>query len=199
MQCQLDPEIPRVLLGDPAQLQQVLQDLLERALAHESTVLLRIDRVGEQPTLKLRAGRHSEELRFHAPPEEDPQTEDGFRVLVAEDNPVVAQVLALQLRGYGHQVTVAGNGLEAVEKANDTAFDAILMDCQMPKMDGYEATRVLRRKGKQTPILALTTNSQLGEACRCQAAGMDDYLVKPVGAHELHSLLSFWVANGHED
>lgn len=195
MQYKLDPDIPRVLLGDPAQLQQVIEDLLERALAGRDSVLLTIDLAGCK--LRMRAGEHSAELAFTAPSEDDePENDDGFQVLVAEDNPVVANVLALQLRGFGHEVTVALNGLEAVEKANDQPFDAILMDCQMPKMDGYEATRLLRQKGKQTPILALTSNSQLGEASRCQAAGMDDYLVKPVGAHELHSLLTFWVENG---
>jgi CheY-like chemotaxis protein len=93
------------------------------------------------------------------------------------------------------QVDIAVNGLEAVQKATETAYDLILMDCQMPEMDGYEATRTLRQQGVQTPIIALTANALEGDREKCLACGMNDYLSKPIQADKLRQTLAKWLSN----
>jgi PAS domain S-box-containing protein len=104
----------------------------------------------------------------------------GVRVLLVEDNPVNRQFALAVLKSVGAVVTVATNGAEAVQIAADAAHDVILMDCQMPVMDGYEATRRIRGAGSAVPIIALTANAMEGDRDRCTAAGMDDYLAKPI-------------------
>jgi PAS domain S-box-containing protein len=149
-------------------------ELLEAILV----ALGRPSREGEQPTVLT---RHS--LR---------EARRKLRVLVAEDN-VVNQELAVRLlEKQGHTVAVAGNGreaLDALEKATSRGFDVVLMDLQMPEMDGLEATAVIRQKEKATgrhlPIIAITAHALKGDRERCLAAGMDDYLAKPIQAKEL--------------
>lgn len=121
--------------------------------------------------------------------------ERGFRLLVAEDNPIAARVLALQLQHLGHEVTVVSDGKRAVEFASSGDYQAVIMDCQMPEMDGFEATRRLRLSYslEQLPIIALTANALLGESSRCQGAGMNDYLVKPAPVADLQRMLEHWV------
>ncbi|MBX3170087.1 MAG: response regulator [Candidatus Eremiobacteraeota bacterium] len=131
-----------------------------------------------------------------APTAQGSQHERGFRLLVAEDNPIAARVLALQLQHLGHEVTVVSDGRRAVELASSGQYQAVIMDCQMPELDGFEATRRLRESYSQhqLPIIALTANALLGESTRCQAAGMNDYLVKPAPVADLQRLLEHWVA-----
>ena len=115
-------------------------------------------------------------------------------ILVAEDNPVNQKVIQLLLRRLGYGATCVSNGLEAVEAARQFTFDLILMDCQMPEMDGFEATRqirVLEGEGRRhVRIVSLTANALAGDRERCLAAGMDDYLSKPVRSEELASVLN---------
>jgi CheY-like chemotaxis protein len=116
------------------------------------------------------------------------------RILVVEDNPTNQKVIVLRLEKLGCVVEVANNGLEAVHAAGITAFDVILMDCQMPVLDGFEATSRIRTESKRhTPIIALTANAMDGERERCLHAGMDDYLSKPVRADELLKKLEHWI------
>ena len=117
------------------------------------------------------------------------------RLLVVDDNPLnqlVAEGLLRQL-GYA-SVTIAQHGREALERWHERPFDAILMDCQMPVMDGYEATRALRACGCRAPIIAMTANAVHGERERCLAAGMDEFLPKPVEPHRLEALLQHYTA-----
>jgi two-component system, sensor histidine kinase and response regulator len=112
-----------------------------------------------------------------------------LRVLLAEDN-AVNQLVALRLlERFGHTVTVAANGKKAVEAWEKGGFDAILMDVQMPEMNGWEATRAIRDKersiGERVPIIAMTAHAMKGDDERCFAAGMDDYLTKPIRTEEL--------------
>jgi CheY-like chemotaxis protein len=116
----------------------------------------------------------------------------GTSVLVAEDNPVNQVVARTQLERLGCQVTVAANGREALAAVERGGFDLVLMDCQMPEMDGFEATRALRAHGCRLPIIALTANGLAEDRERCLAAGMDDYVTKPVTATTLRTALERW-------
>jgi CheY-like chemotaxis protein len=118
-------------------------------------------------------------------------------ILVAEDNPVNQKVALLQLRELGFFATVVGNGREAVDVLKQAEFDAVLMDCQMPEVDGFEATKQIREweqtTGKHVPIIAMTASALSSDRENCLAVGMDDYLSKPVTYDKLNSVLSKWV------
>jgi len=119
------------------------------------------------------------------------------RVLVAEDNVVNQRVAVRMLEKLGCRVDVATNGLEAVEATGRITYHCIFMDCQMPEMDGYEATRAIRqreaRTGARIPIIAMTANAMESDRERCLVAGMDDYLSKPVQPKELGTTLQKWI------
>ncbi len=120
------------------------------------------------------------------------------RVLVVEDNRVNQKVLVHILTSYGCQVDVAANGREAVQAAARIAYDCLLMDCQMPEMDGYTATAVIRQREvhlqQHVPIIAMTANAMQGDREQCLAAGMDDYLAKPVLPEAVIAMLRKWIA-----
>jgi signal transduction histidine kinase/CheY-like chemotaxis protein len=117
-------------------------------------------------------------------------------VLVADDNPVNQRVAQRILERMGYRVDVVKSGIEAVDAQASTPYDAILMDCQMPNMDGFTATVAIRgheATGRHVPILAMTAGAMAGDRERCLAAGMDGYLSKPVNPEELGELLAMWV------
>jgi len=118
------------------------------------------------------------------------------RILVAEDNPVNQQVAAAMLDALGHHVVVVADGREAVAAVDDGGFDLCLMDCQMPEMDGFEATAAIRdgeTEGVHLPIVALTAHAVAGDRDRCLAAGMDDYLSKPFTERGLAAMVVRWL------
>jgi CheY-like chemotaxis protein/HPt (histidine-containing phosphotransfer) domain-containing protein len=125
-------------------------------------------------------------------------------VLVAEDNPVNQEVTREMLETLGCRVTMADNGVAAVKALEERAFDLVLMDCQMPEMDGYDATGAVRRRergeGTADPavIVALTANALSGDRERCLAAGMDDYLSKPFSISDLQRVLARWITPGED-
>ncbi len=115
-----------------------------------------------------------------------------IHVLVAEDNPVNLMVTETILRKAGVNVTAATNGAEAVEALDEASFDAVLMDVQMPEVDGFEATKRIRQSGSDVPIIGLTAHAMEGDRERCLTAGMDDYLPKPVTAEALTAKVVLW-------
>ncbi|WP_248919237.1 hybrid sensor histidine kinase/response regulator [Pseudomonas entomophila] len=116
------------------------------------------------------------------------------RILLVEDNPVNQLVAKGMLAKLGCQVQVAAHGAEALELLEQERFDLVLMDCNMPVMDGYEASRRIRQSGRwpELPIVALTANAMPEERERCRAAGMNDYLAKPFRREELLALIDHW-------
>lgn len=120
---------------------------------------------------------------------------EGERILLVEDNPVNQSVIEAMLRSLGLEVSVAHDGIQAVEKVSQQHFAAILMDCRLPQVDGYEATRRIRLlpNGSKLPIIALTANALQGDRERCMAAGMDDYLSKPLRRTDLQQVLQRWL------
>jgi PAS domain S-box-containing protein len=120
-----------------------------------------------------------------------------LRVLVAEDNAVNQRLVSRLLEKRGHQVVVAANGREALEAVERQCFDIVLMDLQMPELDGFEATAALRAReagrGTHLPVIALTAHAMKGDRERCLAAGMDGYLSKPIRPQELDKLLELHI------
>ena len=120
---------------------------------------------------------------------------EGRNVLLVEDNPVNQTVIEAMLRSLGFSVSVATDGAQAVRSAEGNDFEVILMDCRLPIIDGYEATRQIRQlpgRGK-VPIIALTANALQGDRETCLSAGMNDYLAKPFKRNDLQQILQRWV------
>ncbi|MEK6802688.1 MAG: response regulator [Nitrospirota bacterium] len=118
------------------------------------------------------------------------------RLLLAEDNPVNQKVACKMLEKLGYRVDVAGNGQEAVAAHERSRYPLIFMDCQMPEVDGFEATALIRKmegRSAHTPIVAMTANAMQGDRERCLAAGMDDYIAKPVRPKDLQTVLDTWL------
>lgn len=118
-----------------------------------------------------------------------------MRVLLVEDNPTNQELAVALLELLGCRVTLANNGREAVEAARGRNIDIVLMDCQMPEMDGYEATRRIRAEettGRHVPIIAMTANVMQGDRDVCLACGMDDFLPKPYRQTDLKAILTRW-------
>ncbi len=119
----------------------------------------------------------------------------AFSILIAEDNEVNQLVAKNILKKYGYHTTCAVNGIEALVELDRNKYDLVLMDCQMPELDGVEATRQyrLRKHTKQIPVIALTANATKKDHARCLAAGMDDFLTKPVNSEILAAVIKSWL------
>jgi PAS domain S-box-containing protein len=121
------------------------------------------------------------------------------RVLLAEDNLVNQKVALVMLKKLGIEADVVATGIEALDALMGVAYDLVLMDCQMPQMDGYEATRRIRereRGSRRLPVVAMTANAMVGDRERCLEVGMDDHIPKPVRMDALHRALARWLPAG---
>jgi two-component system, sensor histidine kinase and response regulator len=125
-----------------------------------------------------------------------PPAAKSLRILVTDDNPINQQLVARALEKQAHTVTLASSGPEALALSAQQTFDLILMDVQMPGMNGYEATQAIRLReqgtGRHIPIIALTAHAMKGDREICLDAGMDDYLGKPIHLKELLAMLDRW-------
>lgn len=117
-------------------------------------------------------------------------------VLVVEDNPTNQMVARIELGNLGYEVTIASNGKEALKLLEDNDYNLVFMDCQMPIMDGYEATKAVRQNeittGRHISIVAMTANAMQGDKEKCLAAGMDDYITKPFNPKDLNAMVQRW-------
>jgi CheY-like chemotaxis protein len=154
---------------------------------HNSLATLMQQELAAEEGLITQYSQREKALSFHG------------KILIAEDNLTNQQVAKGMLRKFGCAVDLVSNGIEAVAKADNGNYDAIFMDCQMPRMDGYEATREIRLReraissNRRTPIIALTANALSGDREKCLSAGMDDYLSKPFGQHQMAKVLKKWL------
>ncbi|MGH7858130.1 MAG: response regulator, partial [Candidatus Binatia bacterium] len=183
--------LPLVLLGDYTN--RPPEDLPE-AVAHLYKPLRRAQLVECLNGLAAVTREPRPEAPAVSPPPEPKKAASRGRVLLAEDNPVNQKVARLMLERLGYEVTIVADGLAAVEAVSAGDYDAVLMDCQMPRMDGLEAARAIRQGAtERIPIVALTASAYPEDRERCRDAGMDDYLAKPVKQAELESVLRRWI------
>ena len=122
------------------------------------------------------------------------QAQPGVRLLVADDNAANQKLAQLMLERLGYAVDVVSDGIEALEALERRPYAAVLMDCQMPNMDGYQATRELRKREEEgaprTPVIALTAGAMTGDEQRALAAGMDAFLAKPIDLQQLAQVVA---------
>jgi len=145
--------------------------------------------------LSMPADKNASAPPTEAEPEAEPILLRG-RLLLVEDNKMNQLVATKLLAKLGYEVAVVENGLEALQSMAHAAYDAVLMDCQMPEMDGYAATREIRRREgetRRTPVIAMTAAAMQGDREACLSAGMDDYLTKPIRPDALAETLARWI------
>ena len=149
---------------------------------------------GSRFTLSLSLSAAAPPATKHEAPPYRQAEAPAARVLLAEDNPVNAMVALRMLNAIGYSADSVPNGLEVLAALSRNAYDLVLMDCQMPEMDGFETTRRIRGEytGAQPAIIAMTANAMDGDRERCLAAGMDDYISKPIVFDEFASRLAVW-------
>jgi PAS domain S-box-containing protein len=144
------------------------------------------------PEAQLQPANECEDRRAGATPGSTP-TKPAGKILIAEDNATNREVALAQLRKLGYQADAANNGAEAVRALEHGGYDLVLMDCEMPVMDGYEATRRIRSAHPGVPIIALTADAMSGDRDKCLKQGMNDYLAKPVDLSLLAEVLTKWL------
>ncbi|HET6512772.1 MAG TPA: response regulator, partial [Candidatus Kapabacteria bacterium] len=199
-----DPEIANVTLVMMTSLSQRGYDLELKRAGIEAYLTKPVKQSQLFDTLATVMARQPEALAYK-PPHENKQTpaeKKNIRVLLAEDNIVNQKVAITQLRKLGYSADAVANGLEVLKVLESVPYDVILMDCQMPELDGYEATRQIRASASHTsdiPIIAMTAHAMEGDRERCLQAGMNDYISKPVKFEELERVLDEWTIHRSKD
>ena len=153
------------------------------------------------PAMVVQSCSLEEAIDLQPNPEIQEAQLEGCEILIVEDNPVNVKVAETLLEKLGTHADIASNGVEALLKLGKKNYEIVLMDCQMPEMDGFETTRQIRRlpnSAKDTPIIALTANTLDNDMQRCAEAGMSDYLSKPVRKSDLQSALARWRGKYHQ-
>jgi CheY-like chemotaxis protein len=175
-------------ISKPVELKALLNEIaaaLDLTWLHEEPAAP-IDRTRPHAT---RSARPEEALADHWP------SLRGARVLLVEDNPINQELALEVLSRAGIVVSVACDGQAALEMLRRERFDSVLMDCQMPVMDGYAATRALRQQAqwRDVPVIAMTANAMVGHRDKVLAAGMNDQITKPIRLEEMFATLARWV------
>jgi len=169
---------------------------LPPALGQQQLLSLPLRRDELLRCLLLAAGLLNSEEQTATAVEDDEQTgtEASLKVLLVEDNQVNQMVAVSLLKKLGHRTDHAENGLKAIQALENNHYDLVLMDCQMPVMDGYEATQRIRQnpEWKELPIIAVTANVMQGDREDCLASGMNDYITKPYKREELRTVIDRW-------
>jgi len=150
--------------------------------------------------LQTQAQPQTREATAEEIPAAPPARFHGTRALLAEDNATNQIVAAMTLRNLGCEVDIAANGLEAMQMIEKSSYDIVFMDCEMPQVDGFEATIAIRRRHdskSQLPIIAVTAQAMQGDRERCLAAGMNDYISKPARLEDFSAILQKWIVTGH--
>jgi PAS domain S-box-containing protein len=171
-----------------------LFDSLSRVMANASEIF-------DRPQTGTQTMKPDQSRRTEASIVPQPVVRQGARVLLAEDNLVNQKVALRQLEKLGYSADAVGNGREVLDALDTSPYDIVLMDCQMPEMDGYEATAEIRRRegtSRHTPIIAMTAHALEGDRAKCLAAGMDDYISKPVKTADLCAALERWQSNSSD-
>jgi PAS domain S-box-containing protein len=187
-------DAPRIMMLSSLDVRSVGPELRANGLAHY--VVKPVTRASLLTAVLRALGEHRQQAIEAARPVAVSASEHPLRILLAEDNPVNQRVAGRLLEKGGHSVVTVSSGTEAVEAFTRDAFDLILMDIQMPLMNGYEATRSIRTReqgtGGHIPIVAVTAHAMKGDREICLEAGMDDYLTKPIRPQELTAVLERW-------
>ena len=193
---------PRVLMVTAYSRDEAMHRLREREVAVAAVLTKPVtpstlldtfsEAFGRPPRAASRAAQRHEGIRDNA------DQLRGARILLVEDNPVNQQLALELLSRAGIVVTVASDGQQALDLLEKRLFDGVLMDCQMPVMDGYAATRVIRRNPAwaKLPVIAMTANAMLGDREKALDAGMDDHVVKPIKVDSLFAALARWIRPG---
>ncbi|MFH1845804.1 MAG: ATP-binding protein [bacterium] len=175
----------------------------EPGIGSRFTVQLRLPAAGREAVAEVNRKADREQARLRGPkPDSDteaPKVHEPY-VLLAEDNAFNQKVAVLILQKIGCRVDLAENGRVAVDMVQNTTYDAIFMDCQMPEMDGYEATVAIRNlegPASDVPIIAMTAHAMPGDREQCLRAGMDDYISKPVKQEKIQTALEYWLPQRH--
>ena len=175
--------------------QSGVQQCLSKPVRHS----LLYDKLVEALESELESGAVLAPTLTEVEPEAKSEAQEVIRVLLAEDNPVNQEVAYGMIEALGYDIEIASNGQEALSMFKKGAYQLVLMDCQMPEMDGFEATEAIREYEKISdlaplPIIALTANAMEGDQDRCLAAGMSDYVTKPFTKAKISQTLSQWVS-----
>jgi len=170
-------------------------DLMEQARLHGITQIIRKPLKQRELAVAIEAARRESTVDREARPGGMLRFDREVKILLAEDNPVNLKVSRLLLEQMGCRVVVAENGGDAVNAMKRQSFDVVLMDIQMPVLDGLEATRVIRRGTERdidraTPVIAMTAHALKGYESICREVGMNDFISKPVRAGELYDVIS---------